>query len=71
LPGFRARIYIKNGRNSATAGTDGPDGIMQATTYIQRVNTKDGLAPTAPGASIGATAEVPYTAEYYFYRAED
>jgi len=30
-----------------------------------------GLAPTAPGESIGATAQVPYTAEYFFYRADD
>lgn len=47
---------------------DGP-GVFGSTTYIQRVNTVGGLAPTAPGRSIGAVAEVPYTAEYYFYRA--
>ncbi len=50
--------------------TDGP-GIFGKVTYIQRVNTKGGLAPTARGTSIGAVAEVPYTTEYYFYRAED
>lgn len=50
--------------------TEGP-GIFSAVTYIQRVNTTGGLAPIAPGASIGAEVEVPYTAEYYFYRAED
>ncbi len=49
-----------------TVSTDGP-GILSSVTYIQRVNTKGGLAPTAPGSSIGAVTEVPYTAEYYFY----
>jgi len=53
-----------------TTSTDGP-GILSLVTYIQRVNTKGGLAPTAPGASVGVVAEVPYTAEYYFYRARN
>ncbi|MGH9941614.1 MAG: DUF3455 domain-containing protein [Pyrinomonadaceae bacterium] len=53
-----------------TVSTDGP-GIFNSVSYIQRVNTKGGLAPTAPGVSIGAVAEVPYAAEYYFYRARD
>jgi hypothetical protein len=53
-----------------TVSTDG-SGIFSSVTYIQRVNTKGGLAPTAPGTSIGAVAEVPYTAEYYFYRARN
>jgi hypothetical protein len=50
--------------------TTGP-GIFSTVTYIQRVNTTGGLAPATPGAFIGALAEVPYTAEYYFYRAKD
>jgi len=50
--------------------TDGP-GIFSSVTYIQRVNTVGGLVPTAPGSSVGAVVEVPYTAEYYFYRAQD
>lgn len=53
-----------------TVSTDG-NGIFSRVTYIQRVNTTGGLAPTAPGISIGAVAEVPYTAEYYFYRAKN
>ena len=48
--------------------TEGP-GIFARTTYIQRVNTEGGLAPAAPGTSTGQVARVPYTAEYYFYRA--
>jgi hypothetical protein len=50
--------------------TEGP-GIFDRVTYIQRVNTAGGLPPTDPGPYIGAQAEVPYTAEYYFYRAQD
>ena len=46
-------------------------GIFSNVTYIQRVNTTGGLRPTTPSPSIGAEARVPYTAEYYFYRAQD
>lgn len=52
-----------------TVSTSGP-GIYSPVTYIQRVNTKGGLAPTAPGSYIGETVQVPYTAEYYFYREQ-
>ena len=50
--------------------TSGP-GIFSSVTYVQRVNTTGGLKPTAPGLLEGDAVEVPYTAEYYFYRAED
>jgi len=50
--------------------TNGP-GIFSSVTFVHRVNTTGGLAPSTPGASIGESAEVPYTAEYYFYRADD
>jgi hypothetical protein len=53
-----------------TVSTIGP-GIFSSVTYIQRVNTTGGLAPTAPGSSVHEAAEPPYTAEYYFYRAQD
>jgi hypothetical protein len=43
-------------------------GVFQDVTTIQRVNTAGGRAPTAPG-SLGELRNVPYTAEYYFYRA--
>ena len=45
------------------------NGIFSKITYIQRTNTTGGLAPTEPGA-LNELREVPYTAEYYFYRAE-
>ena len=53
-----------------TVSTEGP-GIFDRVTYIQRVNTTGGLAPTDPGSSIGEEVEVPYAAEYFFYRATD
>jgi hypothetical protein len=47
---------------------DGP-GLFHRVEYIQRVNTTGGVAPSEPGEFVGEIAEVPYTAEYYFYRA--
>ena len=51
---------------------DGPDGAgtLTKTTFIQRVNTTGGLAPSAGcGAptDLGNQAFVPYTADYVFY----
>ncbi len=48
--------------------TEGP-GIFDGVTFVQRVNTTGGLAPAAPGSFVGEEARVPYTTEYYFYRA--
>jgi len=45
-------------------------GIFASTTYIQRVNTTGGITPVVPGTTINQVMEVPYTAEYYFYRAQ-
>jgi hypothetical protein len=47
--------------------TQGP-GIFQNVTYIQRVNTVGGLAPSEAGDYVGEEARVPYAADYYFYR---
>jgi hypothetical protein len=50
------------------AGTpDVGPGVYQHVTFIQRVNTTGGRAP-ATGGSLNEVIEVPYTAEYYFYR---
>ena len=46
-------------------------GRFRDVTFIQRVNTTGGLKPTAPGTTVGEEARVPYTAEYFFYRAMD
>jgi hypothetical protein len=59
---------------SATT-TPGPDGDrLVATTFIQRIATTGGLAPPAAEcntASAGTVAEVPYTADYYFWKRTD
>jgi hypothetical protein len=47
--------------------SEGP-GIFDSVTFIQRVNTAGGLPPSGPGPFVGAEEDVPYTAEYYFYR---
>jgi Protein of unknown function (DUF3455) len=46
-------------------------GIFKNVTYIQRVNTTGGLRPTTFGSFLGEIKEVEYTAEYYFYTAEN
>jgi hypothetical protein len=41
------------------------------TTYIQRIAATGGLAPPAAqctAATAGTVAEVPYTADYYFWK---
>jgi hypothetical protein len=54
---------------STAPGADGDK--MVKTTFIQRVNTTGGLAPAASTCTTaGATAEVPYTADYYFWKAK-
>jgi len=54
---------------STTAGPDGDR--LVATTYVQRIATTGGLAPPAAdcnAATVGTVAEVPYTADYYFWK---
>lgn len=46
--------------------SDGP-GVFRGATFIQRLNTVGGTAPTTPGLIIGEVKSVPYTAEYFFY----
>ena len=52
---------------------DGPigSGTLTATTFIQRLNTSGGLAPSTGCSSltdVGNQAFVPYTADYFFYK---
>jgi len=42
-------------------------GVFAHTTFIQRVNTTGGKAPSTAG-SLNQVVEIPYTAEYWFYR---
>lgn len=51
---------------------DGPtgDNLLTATTFIQRLNTAGGLAPStgcSAATDVGKQAFVPYTADYFFY----
>jgi hypothetical protein len=43
-------------------------GRLGHTSFIQRINTRGGLAPAGVCAELGAQAEVPYTADYVFWR---
>ena len=49
-------------------GEGSGSGIFADVTFVQRVNTVGGKAPSEPGDFVGDEAEVPYTADYYFYR---
>jgi hypothetical protein len=53
----------------SAASTEGP-GVFEQVTFVQRLNTEGGLAPSTPGSTVGDEARVPYTAEYFFYGAE-
>ena len=43
-------------------------GVFKGVTHIQRVNTVGGKAPAEAGI-VGQVREMPYTADYFFYRA--
>jgi FtsP/CotA-like multicopper oxidase with cupredoxin domain len=56
---------------SASLAPDSHPGRLAGTTFIQRVNTTDGLTPAASECNIrtaGTQAEVRYTADYYFWK---
>jgi Protein of unknown function (DUF3455) len=60
-------------RLAAASKGAGPYGDrLAATTYIQRIATTEGLPPAAAGCSpetAGTIEEIPYTADYYFWKA--
>ena len=47
---------------------EGP-GVFSRVTHIQRLNTRGGQVPAVDGTQAGEVRNVPYTAEYFFYRA--
>jgi Protein of unknown function (DUF3455) len=51
---------------------EGPTGgkLLAKVTFVQRLNTKGGAAPTT-ACSVGQTQLQPYTADYYFFRADE
>jgi hypothetical protein len=69
--------FVKKGavawlKLTVTGTEDGPTGgdILSKTTFIQRLNTIGGVAPSTGCASpsnVGNQAFVPYTADYFFY----
>ena len=52
-----------------TAVAHGGSGVTSYVTSIQRLSTTGGVAPATgcDATTVGATAQVPYTAQYYFY----
>lgn len=54
-----------------SAKSVGPEGAFSKVTSIQRVNTVGGVAPTTDcaQATIGRSARIGYTADYYFFVA--
>jgi Protein of unknown function (DUF3455) len=51
---------------------EGPTGgkLLAKVTFVQRLNTKGGAAPTT-ACSVGQTQLQPYTADYYFFHADE
>jgi len=55
---------------------EGPMGgsLLSGTTYIHRVNTSGGVAPStgcSAAGNVGAVVLVPYATDYYFYKASN
>ena len=65
-----AVAWLKLTAVGVDTGPTGGDTLAQ-TTFIQRLNTAGGLAPSTgctSSADVGHLAFVPYTADYFFYR---
>lgn len=61
------RLQVVGTRRGPTGGDE-----LSESTFVQRVNTKGGLAPTTGCdqlTDVGGKAFVPYTADYVFYRS--
>jgi Protein of unknown function (DUF3455) len=69
-PGAPGAIpWLRLAAASTSAGADGDR--LEGTTYIQRIATAGGVAPPAAecdAAAAGAEREVPYTADYVFWK---
>jgi uncharacterized protein DUF3455 len=71
-PAFVEKNAIPWLKVTATGVEDGPTGgdTLTKTTFIQRLNTSGGVAPSKGCkslADVGHQAFVPYTADYFFY----
>lgn len=63
--------WVLLGRSDVKVGPTGGD-VLANTTFVQRVKTSGGVAPStgcASSADVGRKAFVPYTADYFFYRS--
>ena len=61
-------LQVVGSQSGPTAGD-----ALTKTTFIQRLNTFGGVAPTtgcAASTDVGSKALVPYTANYFFYQAD-
>ena len=73
-PNFVAKDAIAWLKLPMAGVQDGPmrsDNVLTATTFIQRVHTSGGVAPSEECTSmndVGTEAFVPYEADYFFYR---
>lgn len=66
-PGAAGAIPLQLVQAMAATG----DGVMAGVTYVQRLKTVGGIAPTTPacaGRNVGATTTVPYSADYVFFK---
>lgn len=65
-PGMAGSIPLQLVKAEPAMGT----GAMSGVTYIQRLNTKGGVAPADPcgAATAGMKKNVPYQADYVFYK---
>jgi len=59
----RDPVAAASGKNNARAGNLRPNDLCPAGQH------GGGTAPATAGTALGQVARVPYTAEYYFYRA--
>jgi hypothetical protein len=73
-PGFVAPGAIPWLLLQVVESQDGPTGgdMLSETTFIQRVNTVGGIAPSTgcTSSDVGKKAFVPYEADYVFYEAD-
>jgi len=51
------------------SGVSDGAGVFQPVNFIQRLHTVGGNAPAAAGTVIGEERQIPYTADYLFYKA--
>ena len=73
--------FVKKGavawvKVTATGTEDGPTGgdTLTKTTFVQRLNTRGGVAPSegcSSPADLGHQAFMPYTADYFFYTDDE